>query len=77
MLWIYGLYKYFILPVRGSILDFRIWRLQTSDFKFNPRAVRAKHDHNLFKSIWLTDQIIVMWDGMCNHQDLQIYGLKK
>ena len=31
MLWVYGHYKYFTLPVGGSTLDVRIWRLQRSD----------------------------------------------
>ena len=42
MLWFYGHYKYLILSVRGSTLDARIWRLQTSDADVKCRSPRWK-----------------------------------
>ena len=42
MLWVCGHYKYFILTVRRSTLDVRIWRLQTSDSDDSSRSPHCK-----------------------------------
>ena len=42
MLWVFGHSEWLILPVRGSSLDVRFWRLYTSDSKDGPRTETVK-----------------------------------